>query len=409
MTIRTNGQIIGGNISEDLLSTKANINLDNSTAITNCITEIPQDIKLELNDDTLTLKAGSKVYMPNGSGVFNTITVPQDWNWTPNSSDVIVFTDGNGTQDVLLRDYCFSGSSAPTSFQGGLYALWYDTTNNAVKKTNDGGATWIGGYGLPVYALDADNSYQVFNGFGYIGSTVFALPGVKGLIPNGRNTDGTLKNTEFTISQVQTFSITSEWGTGVEEWWLNGINMDIHRAIRATYFQDSKPSTPYQDAYWFSPKENILRQTTDTGATWTQIQGSYGFNISFTSGKVTSLTPKTAFRALDYNDSSTISGWAMPSNRYISLTLGASGSTYTAPANGYFILYAQYASGTDTCFDIYNYSNAMGYRHWYGSNSALSAGRGFVPVQKGDILTVVINGTLQAVDFRFVYAEGENV
>ena len=32
---------------------------------------------------------------------------------------------------------------------------------------------------------------QVFNGFGYIGSTVFALPGVKVQIPNGRNEDGT--------------------------------------------------------------------------------------------------------------------------------------------------------------------------------------------------------------------------
>ena len=38
----------------------------NYTNITNCITEIPQDIKLELNNGTLTLKAGSKVYVPNG-------------------------------------------------------------------------------------------------------------------------------------------------------------------------------------------------------------------------------------------------------------------------------------------------------------------------------------------------------
>lgn len=38
---------------------------------TNRILEIPQDIKLELNNGTLTLKAGSKVYVPNGPGVFN--------------------------------------------------------------------------------------------------------------------------------------------------------------------------------------------------------------------------------------------------------------------------------------------------------------------------------------------------
>ena len=34
--------------------------------ISNYIRYINQDIKLELNDGTLTLKAGSKVYVPNG-------------------------------------------------------------------------------------------------------------------------------------------------------------------------------------------------------------------------------------------------------------------------------------------------------------------------------------------------------
>ena len=45
---------------------------------TNRILEIPQDIKLELNNGTLTLKAGSKVYVPNGPGVFDAVTVAND-------------------------------------------------------------------------------------------------------------------------------------------------------------------------------------------------------------------------------------------------------------------------------------------------------------------------------------------
>ena len=35
-----------------------------NTKVSNCITNIPQDIKLELNNGVLTLKAGSKVYVP---------------------------------------------------------------------------------------------------------------------------------------------------------------------------------------------------------------------------------------------------------------------------------------------------------------------------------------------------------
>ena len=43
---------------------------------TNRILEIPQDIKLELNNGTLTLTAGSKVYVPNGAGVFDVYSFP---------------------------------------------------------------------------------------------------------------------------------------------------------------------------------------------------------------------------------------------------------------------------------------------------------------------------------------------
>ena len=47
--------------------------------ITNCITAIPQDIKLELNNGSLTVKAGSKVYIPNGPGVFDEVTTSSDY------------------------------------------------------------------------------------------------------------------------------------------------------------------------------------------------------------------------------------------------------------------------------------------------------------------------------------------
>ncbi|MBO7733689.1 MAG: hypothetical protein J6S67_14085, partial [Methanobrevibacter sp.] len=51
-----------------------------SSNVSNCITEIPQDVKLELNNGTLTLKAGSKVYVPNGAGVFNEVVIASDIN-----------------------------------------------------------------------------------------------------------------------------------------------------------------------------------------------------------------------------------------------------------------------------------------------------------------------------------------
>ena len=105
-----------------------------------------------------------------------------------------------------------------------------------------------------------------------------------------------------------------------------------------------------------------------------------------------------------------MSGMAMPSDKYIDLTLGASGSTYTAPANGWF-----YARGTsddnsfcsvmlDNLLDVTaNITNVASRTAYYGS-----AGSGiftYVPVLKGDIVRLsYLRSTISV--FRFIYAKG---
>ena len=95
---------------------------------------------------------------------------------------------------------------------------------------------------------------------------------------------------------------------------------------------------------------------------------------------------------------------SMPSGKYIDLTLGASGQTYTAPANGWFVLRKgannvnqyvyMYTIGIDigTCFNVSSGTDIPSY---------------FLPVKAGD--TVKIDYTLGGAtkQFRFVYAQGE--
>ena len=121
----------------------------------------------------------------------------------------------------------------------------------------------------------------------------------------------------------------------------------------------------------------------------------YSGSLIYSNGRITSFTPKTVFHALDYNDKSTISGWSMPSSRYIDLTLGASGSTYTAPANGYFSFFS-----TSQGINLYNGQNGM--RSYITTNSGSA---GFLPVKKG--ATVILYNTTTNAVFRFIYAEGE--
>jgi len=279
------GNITGTLSNQTDLQNALNLKQDVATAvnydnISNCITEIPQDIKLELNNGTLTLKAGSKVYVPNGVGVFDTYTFTEDKTATYtalNNAFGFVYRTASNNIEIAYVGFVHSGDSAPS---GATYMLWYDIVNNLVKKTTDGGNTWISGYSLPIALVYGTTSGltvidQVFNGFGYIGSTIFALPGVKGLIPNGRNADGSLKNTEFTTSNVLTADI------------YNGE--DIALVISANYLGRSSDVYYYED-------ENYVR--TPIGR-WNQCLVE---KLTCENNSITSFTPKTAFHAVDYND-----------------------------------------------------------------------------------------------------------
>ena len=99
---------------------------------------------------------------------------------------------------------------------------------------------------------------------------------------------------------------------------------------------------------------------------------------------------------------------SMPSDRYIDLSLGASGSTYTAPANGWFYV-VKTSSASNQYLNIYNTTSS-----WIcmGNNTSASGQqlRVYVPVKKGDAAYVSYNmgGKNDKYDlFRFIYAEGD--
>lgn len=110
-------------------------------------------------------------------------------------------------------------------------------------------------------------------------------------------------------------------------------------------------------------------------------------------------------RVADLSDSY-ISGLGMPSDKYIDLELGSSGTTYTAPANGWFYLnkvvggdwyYAELSVVKDGKTLFYIFADA------YRTSPASI----MIPVKKGDTVVVKYNATGATNHFRFIYAEGE--
>ena len=106
---------------------------------------------------------------------------------------------------------------------------------------------------------------------------------------------------------------------------------------------------------------------------------------------------------LDTAGKSLISGLGMPSNRYIELTLGASGSTYTAPANGWYLLSLHNGSA-----NTYSYMNNITSNNVVGGSILVGiTEQRLLPVKKGDSVMITY-GAIDAQDkvLRFVYAEG---
>lgn len=106
-----------------------------------------------------------------------------------------------------------------------------------------------------------------------------------------------------------------------------------------------------------------------------------------------------------YDAGSYIASCAMPSSKYVSLTLGASDATYIAPANGWYTLKSSGTAGSAGVRFI-NLTNGLCSGWTTGSNGTAHA-HAFIPALKGQEVRVGYSdlGTLDW--FRFVYAEGE--
>ena len=106
---------------------------------------------------------------------------------------------------------------------------------------------------------------------------------------------------------------------------------------------------------------------------------------------------------------SLISRLGMPSATYDDLTLGASGTTYTAPANGYYFLHKA-GSGAGQYLTVINKTSSGDVSEWQHICYDIFGGSQLtclMPAKKGDKIHIgySLGGTTYT--FRFIYAEGE--
>lgn len=118
----------------------------------------------------------------------------------------------------------------------------------------------------------------------------------------------------------------------------------------------------------------------------------------------TDLNGKADVDLTNVNDSGTSkgAGWAMPSSTYIDLALGASGTTYTAPANGWVWNNCS-SSANNGITALTNITKGYSVSIRGSAGTALAK---LLPVAKGDIFNFAYDGATTNYGFRFYYAQG---
>lgn len=205
------------------LNNKASTSLDNLSSvgqmiidsqngtISNCILEIPQNIKVTLENNVLTAKSGS--VLTDSGATYQTITITSDKTITipiGSNNRWLIFATRSGVLAPVVARACVSGTT--DSLAGQPIHIWFDTTNREVLYYGSDGTT--GSHrtyplcvidvvdGVASFAKDSNGNDMIFNGAGFIGHHAFIYPDVKALIPNGFNDNGSLKSVSITRSAL---------------------------------------------------------------------------------------------------------------------------------------------------------------------------------------------------------------
>lgn len=252
--------------------------------MTNCIASAPNNIKLELNEEILTLKSGSKLYDAKG----NSVTLNSDLTYT------MTFT---------IRVFCYVLVTKESN-QIILIAADNDpnltfTENTVMYKTEE---CWLPFAMATRDAAGKSSINKVFNEFGAMGSTYFLLPNVKFLFANGYNDDGSVKNIEWTSDKVYLRNRVSNNGI---QFWAVGYNQDTKvRAWNQYYCQDDEPSNPSSYSLWYKPsaRKTYVKDQAMGNSDWNEYPAVLLCKDIDAKTEIYNFNFRTPFVAFDEND-----------------------------------------------------------------------------------------------------------
>ena len=381
------------------------------------ILEAPKNIKLELTNGTLKLKSGSVIVIPDGliSGGGRKFT-----HYTT-TSDISVSSTGSGDDSdffvcvtssktgFLLSNVELSSTSTTTPSSTGI---WYNPDANSLQYK---GSITSNNLSFPVAICTRNTSgvitgiKKIFDNGGFVGSTFWINKDIKCLVPSGRKSDGTLNNSEYTSTSVAVIThegsicerqiFADVTNSGLESFYVNNIFVGetAPRALRYSGFQ----------GLWFNPYENKYYKCAATSGVpaWTEQKYVSLGVFSWSGSKITDFSMDEPVHVISTAEKRYIAHQSMPSDKYIELSAGVTGTIYTMPADGWLNVSKSTTSNGGSQY--LNLSNrTTGFYSTRFSDTGVVLGNN-IPVRRGDRIALTYTAKGDWNDFRFIYAEGE--
>lgn len=396
ITIQKNGTTVDSFTTNDSSAKTINITVPTSAAD---VSALPSSTKygadLSYSSNTLQLKD------QDGNNLGSAVTISAhnlfDLKWSDYElndqswlrADTFSWQDGTVYTDAynhLVADYNDGTSTTETV---GSYTITYILATDGHKITtdetavaniyNESGVAWY-------YIIDTEN--QRFK----LPRTKYGFVGLRDLV--GKYIPESLPNiTGYLTGAPSTTADGAFYADGTTSNKLSGGSYSCNKF----HIDASRSSSVYQNNAPVQQRATQMYLYFYVGQfSQSATEQTAGLNSELFNGKVDLNAAN-----LSTQGKSLISGLSMPSNRYIDLTLGASGSTYTAPANGWVLVGCTGTAGS-TYFEIVanNISACASYNGGWG--------RAMAPIKKNQTFQCYYGGngfTKQM--FRFCYAEGE--
>ena len=258
--------------------------------------------------------------------------------------------------------------------------------------------------------------------------TIYLLQGTVLLCANGLDTNRASVNEEVTVNNL---NVTLSWSSadeGVLFFNKTGNNL-IYYSISG-YSRGQVAPSGLQNMIWFDTNANKYKITSNSGSTWTEIVcAEIGSFRTDSTGSIVSFIPRHPFVSASVDDVNNItnilndkanvslsninddakilvSGMSMPSETYDNLALGASGTTYTAPANGWVMMTQNLTNGYIALATVYSSLDGICMQSVTGGTTNVNV---YIPVSKGETFKVAYSGTFNSDQynrFQFIYAKG---